>query len=415
MAKLATCLAVAALGAQGARKGHKEGIAPTSKFILGDVPILNYHRAFKNQASLSETQDAEADWVVVMKPEATQEQIHMLCALGNCLAEGHPRNGGVPYFEVRSTESELETLLADAEGLVQFVEPDDTFSLEPEVIEPAAASGLWGLERVGTSTRSGTGKGTHIYVLDTGIRKTHQDFGGRVVPTLDKTRFINQKCISWSPLPCAGDAQGHGTHCAGTAGGAGFGVAPEATLHAVKVLSDQGSGQFSWSYDALDFIASEGLRPAVASMSLGGRGTSSAMKTALDTAVSAGVTVVVAGGNSNRDACGFSPAFVPNAITVGSTTSTDSRSSFSNYGTCTNIWAPGSSILSAGVSADDASARLSGTSMACPHVSGAAALLLEKDPGMSPAKVLSKLLSNAENDVISDLKTGDTNKLLQVN
>jgi subtilisin family serine protease len=414
MAKLATCLAVAALGAQGARRGSKGTGALQTKLILGDIPILNYDRAFKKKASLSASLAAEEDWVVVMKPEATEEEIHTLCSLGNCLAEGHPGRGGVPYFEVRATEGDLELLLSDAKGMVKFVEPDDTVELTPELLEPAAASGLWGLDRIGTSQRSSTGAGTHIYVLDTGIRKSHSDFGGRVIPTLDKTRLINQRCISWSPLPCAGDKQGHGTHCAGTAGGATYGVAPETTLHAVKVLGDDGSGQFSWSYDALDFLATEGLRPAVASMSLGGRGTSEAMKVAVNTAVNAGVTVVVAGGNSNSDACRFSPAFVPNAITVGSTTSQDRRSSFSNYGTCTNIWAPGSSILSADVSSDDASSRKSGTSMACPHVSGAAALLLEKDPGMSSAKVLSALLSNALEGVLGDLKQGDTNKLLQV-
>jgi len=234
------------------------------------------------------------------------------------------------------------------------------------------ADATWGLRRIGTSQRSSGGAGTHIYVLDTGIRKTHSEFGGRVIPTLDKTRF-QSRCISWSPLPCAGDKQGHGTHCAGSAAGATYGVAPEATLHAVKVLGDDGSGQFSWSYDALDFLATKGERPTIASMSLGGRGTSSAMQAAVDTAVNAGVTVVVAGGNSNSDSCRFSPAFVPNAITVGSTTSTDERSYFSNYGSCTNLWAPGSSVLSADVASDDASSRKSGTSMACPHVSGAAA------------------------------------------
>merc|ERR550532_3907853 len=135
---------------------------------------------------------------------------------------------------------------------------------------------------------------------------------------------------------CAGDNQGHGTHCAGTAAGASFGVAPEAAVRSVKVLSDQGSGSWSWSYQALDWLAKSNVRPAVASMSLGGSGTQNAMRTAVDSAVNSGVVVVVAGGNSNTNACNFSPAFVPSAITVGSTTSTDRRSSFSNYGSCTN-------------------------------------------------------------------------------
>merc|ERR1712204_14565 len=162
---------------------------------------------------------------------------------------------------------------------------------------------------------------------------------------------------------------GHGTHCAGTAGGATYGVASEATLHAMKVLGDDGGGEFSYSYDALDHIATKGQRPAVASMSLGAYGKRVAFRAAVDAAVEAGVIVIVSAGNSNSRACRYSPAYVPNAITVGSTTSDDARSSFSNYGECVNIWAPGSDILSAGITSDDASDTMSGTSMACPHAS----------------------------------------------
>merc|ERR1719476_446097 len=149
-------------------------------------------------------------------------------------------------------------------------------------------------------------------------------------------------------------------------------------------------------------------------MSLGGSGTQQAMRDAVDAAVNTGVVVVVAGGNSNSDACRFSPAFVPSAITVGSTTSRDARSSFSNYGSCTDIWAPGSDVVSAGHRSDTASRSLSGTSMACPHVSGGAALVLDADPTKSPSKVLSELLSNSVVGAISGLKSGDTNALLYV-
>merc|ERR1711972_1100254 len=215
-------------------------------------------------------------------------------------------------------------------------------------------------------------------------------------------------------VSCAGDRQGHGTHCAGTAAGETFGVAPTAAVGSVKVLSDQGSGSWSWSYYALDWLATNPTRPAVASMSLGGSGNQQAMRDAVDGAVNSGVTVVVAGGNSNSDACNFSPAFVPSAITVGSTTSADARSSFSNYGTCTNIWAPGSSVVSAGITSDSSTRSLSGTSMACPHVSGGAALILEADPSKKSSAVLQELLGDAFNDVLSGLRTGDVNKLLNV-
>merc|ERR1719454_2515895 len=173
-------------------------------------------------------------------------------------------------------------------------------------------------------------------------------------------------------------------HCAGTAGGSTYGVAPSAQVRSVKVLSDQGSGSWSWSYSALDWLATGGVRPAVASMSLGGSGTQQAMKDAVDAAVASGVTVVVAAGNDNSDACGFSPAYVPSAITVGSTDSRDYRSSFSNYGRCVDIWGPGSSVLSAGHTSDTATATYSGTSMACPHVSGGAALVLGRDSSKNP-------------------------------
>merc|ERR1719415_191752 len=171
---------------------------------------------------------------------------------------------------------------------------------------------------------------------------------------------------------------------------------------------------YSWIFFALNWIARSTTRPAVASMSLGGSGTQEAMRDAVDGAVNSGVVVVVAGGNSNSDACRFSPAFVPSAITVGSTTSLDARSSFSNYGSCTNIWAPGSDVVSASHSSDTGSTSLSGTSMACPHVSGAAALVLEADPTKKASAVLEELLTDAEQDVLTGLRTGDTNALLCV-
>merc|ERR1719491_1493512 len=280
-------------------------------------------------------------------------------------------------------------------------------------------SSSWGLNRVGANGRSANqGENTHIYVLDTGVRTTHQDFGSRASPAVDFANGAPQECNG--DLECAADRQGHGTHCAGSAGGTSFGVAPKANVYGIKVLGDDGSGGFAAIVGAIHYLASSGARPTIGSMSLGGKcpmgwcGLMGSVKSAVDTAVDAGVTIVVAGGNSNSDACGFVPAFVPSAITVGSTDSTDARSSFSNYGRCTNFWAPGSAITSASHQSDTGSATFSGTSMACPHVAGGAALMLENNPDLKAPQVLEKLLAKAATNYITDLKSGDTNKLLYV-
>merc|ERR1719190_66221 len=279
-------------------------------------------------------------------------------------------------------------------------------------IESDVEAATWGLNRIGADQRGRAGAGATVFVLDTGVRSSHQEFSGRASSALDMTVGDPRECNG--DVSCAADRQGHGTHCAGTAAGESYGVAPSAAVKSVKVLSDQGSGSWSWSYYALDWLATNPTRPAIASMSLGGSGTQQAMRDAVDAAVNAGVVVVVAGGNSNSDACRFSPAFVPSAITVGSTTSTDTRSSFSNYGSCTNIWAPGSNVVSASHTSDTGSRSLSGTSMACPHVSGAAALVLQESPNMKPSAVLAALQNTAAENFVTGLYSSDVNLLLNV-
>jgi len=391
---------------------------PDTVFIAG-VPVLNYHAAYGGKASLGELEEThQQDWIVMMHRGTTDAEVTALCAASNCKMAGHPGRGGIPFIDFSGTEVDLERVLKSAPGAVQFVEPDQPISMIPE-LEATSNAPSWGLDRVGSRGRNGNqGAGVHIYIMDTGVRTTHQDFDDRASSALDISSGSPVECNG--DLACAADNQGHGTHCAGSAGGRTFGVATEANIYGIKVLGDSGGGSFAAIVGGIDWAASSGSRPAVGSMSLGGScpagwcGLFGSVTTAVDAAVEAGVTIVVAGGNSNSDACGFVPAFVPSAITVGSTDSTDARSSFSNYGRCTNIWAPGSAITSAGHEDDTGSKTYSGTSMACPHVAGAAAMVLERNPSFKSPQILEQLHSWAATAYITDLKEGDVNELLYV-
>jgi len=379
-----------------------------AKFIAG-VPVLNYH------LSSPRSTDGQGDepWIVVVKPEVSDEEIHKMCSKLNCVREGHPKKGGVPFFEIKSTESQLEDLLTAEGSMVQFVERDGEVQNVPDIDDiTTMSSASWGLDRVGAPQRGSTGIGVHIYVLDTGIRTTHEDFGGRAISTLDFSKDTLRLCDGASN--CAVDYEGHGSHCAGTAAGTTYGVAPAATIHSVKVLNFEGKGDWGWAYSALDWMAVNADRPAVASLSLGGDGRLSAAKIAIDGAVAAGIIVVVAAGNEDDNSCKFTPAWIYTAITVGSTNDTNTRSWFSNYGTCTNMWAPGHSITSVNYRSDTASRTKSGTSMACPHVAGGAALLLQNSPELSSKEVLSTLKEKSVKDAIKDLKCGDANFMLWV-
>jgi len=400
----------------------------TAKFIAG-VLVHNYHLTkgyqMSRAGSLLEANQTEEevmqDWTLVFKNSATDGSIASRCN-GKGGLMGHPDEGGVPMCAVHGSQKDVADIIEGHADEFLIVEPDLPVYAIPEVHDPASAlqaresfleaEKSWGLTKIGTPTRSTQGQGVHIYVLDTGVRTTHSDFGGRAIPTLEVTSSVPQECHG--STSCARDVHGHGTHCAGSAAGTTYGVAPKATVHGVKVLSDSGTGSGSWTVAAIDWVISKGERPAVVSMSLGAKGTSYSDKVAIDQASNAGITVVVASGNENDNACGYSPAYVPSAITVGSTDQYDRRSSFSNYGSCVQIYAPGSDITSAGHSYDSQSATMSGTSMACPHVSGAAALLLESNSGWGPSEVKQRLLSNAKDNILSGLTSADPNKLLYV-
>jgi len=360
-------------------------------------------------------QENADDFMVVFKEGTTDSSVEAICK-GRCNIMGHPDNGGVAFAKVRGY-SELEQLVLDNPGSVEILEPDVMDFIIPDLEMPeegpSTQAASWGLDRSGVSgAPPGRGSGVHIYVQDTGIRTSHTDFGGRAVAAMDMTTDRVWECTGYGS--CAQDVQGHGTHCAGTAAGNTFGVATNAKVYAVKTLGDDGSGARSWQMSGIDWVASRGKKPAVLSMSLGGPGTDRIYTTSINAATNAGVVVVVAAGNNNGNACLFAPAFVESAITVGATNSRDERAYYSNWGTCNDIMAPGTSIISAAVGSDTGSISLSGTSMACPHVSGGAALILEQNPTWKTPEVLSRLKKNARTGFIAGLKYNDPDFFLWV-
>ena len=291
---------------------------------------------------------------------------------------------------------------------VAYVEQDGTVELFGPGTE-AAPPAPWGLDRVdqrtlplsASYTWGTSGAGVSVYIIDTGIRTTHQDFGGRAVWDFNAVKGNDPDT----------DCMGHGTHVAGTVGGTTYGVAKGVSLHAVKVLDCTGSGRWSWVIAGIDWVTAHAAKPAVANMSIGGD-YNQAVNDAVEGSITSGVTYAIAAGNSSTDACTFSPASAPDALTVGATTKIDGQASYSNFGSCVDLYAPGTFILSDWITSDTTAVYLSGTSMATPHVTGAAALYLETHPTASPAAVASYLLAAATRDRITNAGTGSPNLLL---
>ncbi|MFC8237403.1 S8 family serine peptidase [Streptomyces sp. NPDC057284] len=295
-----------------------------------------------------------------------------------------------------------------ADPAVKSVVQNRTFTVSGTQPSPPS----WGLDRIdqkapplnGSYTYPDkAGEGVTAYIIDTGVRITHSDFGGRASYGYDAIDNDNT----------AQDGYGHGTHVAGTVAGSAYGVAKKAKIVAVRVLDNSGSGTTAQVVAGIDWVTAHAVKPAVANMSLGG-GADSVLDAAVRSSIASGITYAVAAGNESTNASTKSPARVTEAITVGSTTSTDARSSFSNYGSVLDIFAPGSSITSAWNTSDSATSTISGTSMATPHVAGAAALYLADHPSDTPAQVSAGLVAAAATGVVTSPGTGSPNRLLNV-
>lgn len=288
---------------------------------------------------------------------------------------------------------------------VAYVEQDaQTFGSASET----AAS--WGLDRIdqrGLPLNSqyswgGDASNVHAYIIDSGIRPTHVEFGGRATADFDALSD-GQNGI---------DCMGHGTHVAGTIGSSVHGVAKNVRLHGVRVLPCSGGGMVSHLIQGIDWVAANRILPAVANISITVSMVSTSVNNSIQNAVNRGITVVVAAGNNNMDACNYSPGSASSAITVGATVSTDWKATYSNFGSCVDVWAPGTSILSTGHSSDTATRYMSGTSMASPHVAGIAALYLAANPGASPATVANGIRNTSTTGAVLGLDAASPNRMV---
>jgi subtilisin family serine protease len=306
-------------------------------------------------------------------------------------------------YSVEMSEQEAVNLSQDPR--VKYIEEDaEVFA---STMQPGAT---WGLDRLdqrplpldGNYSFTPMGTGVNAYIIDSGIRLSHQDFGGRAVAAFDAVND-GQNGV---------DCNGHGTHVAGTVGSATFGVAKNVTLHSVRVLDCRASGAVSGLISGIDWVTRNHISPAVANISIGGNGISNALDSAIINSIASGVTYAVAAGNTGQDACSFSPSHVPNAITVGASASGDQRAPWSNYGSCVDIFAPGQSITSTSVTNDTSYGLMTGTSMSSPHVAGVAALYLEANPTASTTMVASSILGSATLGVLTNVGQGSPNSLL---
>jgi len=363
-------------------------------------------------------------YIVILKDglNITHRNAH-IAALRADIAAAHDRSEiGWLYkihqligFSATLTPAMLKRELSHAE--VKYVECDQVVHLVDEPVLRAPADTItqtgatWGLDRIDQRNLPldglyvydvEAGSGVDVYVIDTGILTTHVDFGGRA--TFAFSSITNEANT---------DLNGHGTHCAGTIGGTVYGVAKAVNLYTVKVLSAGGSGTTVGVVAGVDYVTNNRsqARPSIGSMSLGG-GASTVMDQAVVNSIASGVHYSIAAGNNNGNACNYSPARVATAVTVGATERTDARASYSNFGTCVSIFAPGSGITSDWIGSNTATNTISGTSMATPHVAGVLALHLSLSPTDNPAAAKAWITATGTSGLVTNPGTGSPNILL---
>lgn len=383
---------------------------PALVALLGAVGVpAGATATAQEQRSGPEAADIVADNYIVILDEGASVDVVIESvpdlALATASADGSHNGTRVTHRYGTAVDGFAAAMSVEAVKQLQS-HPDVAFVERDQIVSIDAT---WGQDRIddrnlpldGSFDPTGDGSGVHAYVIDTGLRESHDDFTGRVGQGFDAVGGGVDDC------------NGHGTHVAGTVAGSTYGVAPDAIVHGVRVLGCNGTGSNSGVIAGVDWVAANAIQPAVANMSLGGT-PSAALDQAISNAVADGVTMVVAAGNENQDACNVSPARESSAITVGATTRTDVRASFSNFGTCVDIFAPGQDITSTWIDSDSSTRTISGTSMAAPHVAGGAAIVLEANPSASPAAVTDSLLGDATTGALSGIGNGSPNRLLFV-